>query len=236
MFLTRLLLNQRNAAVRRDLADCRLLHSRLLSAFPDTAEPLSSARSHFGLLYRVDESAAGQAFILVQSQIQPDWTALPAAYLLTAAGDNGNPSCKRVDAFYDALSSDMALRFRLKANPTRKIDTKSGPDGRRRNGKRVELRGDQMWQDWLIRKAVQHGFSVRPSVMNASPDLQIVDQGKVVGAGSSAVGAGKVTMASVLFNGHLKVTDVDLFRDALAQGIGSGKAYGFGLLSVARVS
>jgi CRISPR system Cascade subunit CasE len=39
----------------------------------------------------------------------------------------------------------------------------------------------------------------------------------------------------VLFNGTLAVTDPERFRAALATGIGSGKAYGFGLLSVARL-
>jgi CRISPR system Cascade subunit CasE len=37
----------------------------------------------------------------------------------------------------------------------------------------------------------------------------------------------------VLFSGRLEVTDAALFRDALAKGIGSGKAFGFGLLSIA---
>jgi CRISPR system Cascade subunit CasE len=38
----------------------------------------------------------------------------------------------------------------------------------------------------------------------------------------------------VQFEGDLEVTDAAAFRAALAQGIGSGKAYGFGLLSIAR--
>jgi CRISPR system Cascade subunit CasE len=37
----------------------------------------------------------------------------------------------------------------------------------------------------------------------------------------------------VVFEGRLRVTDAEAFRRALAAGIGSGKAFGFGLLSVA---
>ena len=37
-----------------------------------------------------------------------------------------------------------------------------------------------------------------------------------------------------MFDGRLVVTDAALFRQTLVQGIGSGKAFGFGLLSVAR--
>jgi CRISPR system Cascade subunit CasE len=43
-----------------------------------------------------------------------------------------------------------------------------------------------------------------------------------------------MSFGSVLFEGELIVTDVKAFREALMQGIGSGKAYGFGLLSIAR--
>lgn len=45
--------------------------------------------------------------------------------------------------------------------------------------------------------------------------------------------ASKITFASVLFEGLLRVTNPDAFRSALEMGIGSGKAYGFGLLSIA---
>jgi CRISPR system Cascade subunit CasE len=40
--------------------------------------------------------------------------------------------------------------------------------------------------------------------------------------------------ASVQFDGTLQVTDPDLLREAVRQGIGSGKGLGFGLLSLAR--
>ena len=44
---------------------------------------------------------------------------------------------------------------------------------------------------------------------------------------------GRMTFGDVVFEGRLVVTDVERFRQALADGIGSGKAFGFGLLSVA---
>ena len=46
----------------------------------------------------------------------------------------------------------------------------------------------------------------------------------------------RLTFASVLFEGVLEVTDAERFRQALEQGIGSAKAYGFGLLSIAPAS
>lgn len=46
-------------------------------------------------------------------------------------------------------------------------------------------------------------------------------------------GKPNLTFGAVLFEGVLRVTDAAAFRAALERGIGSGKAYGFGLLSVA---
>ena len=45
-----------------------------------------------------------------------------------------------------------------------------------------------------------------------------------------------VTIRAVVFEGILKVTDAELFRSALASGIGPAKAYGCGLLTLAPVS
>ena len=42
-----------------------------------------------------------------------------------------------------------------------------------------------------------------------------------------------LTFTAVTFEGLLRVTDIQAFREALKCGIGSGKAYGFGLLSIA---
>ncbi len=40
---------------------------------------------------------------------------------------------------------------------------------------------------------------------------------------------------SILYEGILQVADHEKFKDVLFNGIGSGKSFGFGLLSVARI-
>lgn len=47
---------------------------------------------------------------------------------------------------------------------------------------------------------------------------------------------GDLTLDSALFEGRLRIIDLAAFHHALEQGIGSGKAYGFGLLSIAPVT
>lgn len=236
MYLFRLILNPRNRMVRRETGDLHATHQRLLSAFPQRQATESGARAQFGLLYRVDQRAGGPPQLLVQSRELPDWAALPGGYLVEEHGELENPACKPVDQFYAALKDGMVLRFRLRANPTRRIDTKSGSDGKRRNGKRVELRGEEQWLAWLARKGEQHGFMLQPSrTWPGAADVRAVDEGKLTGRRTGAREGSLMTIAGVQFNGILSITNLELFRLALEQGIGSAKAFGFGLLSVARI-
>jgi CRISPR system Cascade subunit CasE len=42
----------------------------------------------------------------------------------------------------------------------------------------------------------------------------------------------RITISGALFDGRLVVNDADRLRHAVGQGIGPGKAFGFGLLSL----
>jgi CRISPR system Cascade subunit CasE len=233
MYLSKLKLNPRSRDVRRDLADCHNLHRTLLSAFPQAGA--DAARAEFGLLFRLEANLrTGMIVVLAQSHVEPDWSHLPAGYLLDAAD---NPACKPIDAMYESLASGARLLFRLRANPTRKIETKSLPDGTKRNGRRVELRGEEDQIAWLRRKSEAAGFRLLNLRLNTNvPNLRTSPETKTVGWRSHREGSSekqRLTFGAVLFEGEMEITDATAFRQALAQGIGSGKAYGFGLLSIA---
>jgi len=172
-----------------------------------------------GFLFRIDPQAGGRVVILVQSALEPGWDYAfrNAEYLLAAFPE--------VKTFDPSFANGQALRFRLSANPTRKIDTKSGPDGRRRHGKRVPVPADRLYE-WLARRAESAGFSIdQDSVAIESSYIYVNktrnDQGQ--------------RLRSARYEGLLEVTDADTFRRAIGRGIGPGKAFGFGLLSVMRV-
>lgn len=173
-----------------------------------------------GFLFRIDPQAGGRVVILVQSAVKPDWEYAfhNAGYLLAAPPE--------VMSFAPCFKERQHLRFRLVANPTRKIDTKSGPDGRRRNGRRVPVPTDCLF-DWLARKAEQLGFSVENS-----PEESTTVQPGYICANKTPAGDGH-RLYSVRYEGILNVTDPVRFQKTIIRGIGSGKAYGFGLLSVA---
>lgn len=222
MYLSFLRLNPASAAVQKDLRDVAELHRTVLSAFPDLRKSEMGARASLGILYRLEsERSTGRILLYVQSLKTPDWSGLPEDYLLQEAGAP-NPAIKSVEAAYNSIRSGQVLRFRLRANPTRKIDTKSGPDGTRRNGRRVPVSGTDAQVEWLVRKAAEHGFELLQVAVAASGSAELVKSRKT-----------NRTFQGVVFEGSLAVRDPERFRDALAKGLGPGKAFGFGFLSVA---
>ncbi len=212
------------------------VHQRLCMAFPSmsqksedadflkpfTPEEFGKNQVHVtraagsGFLFRIDPQPGGRVVILVQSAVEPDWEYAfhNAGYLLAAAPE--------VMPFVPCFTERQHLRFRLVANATRKIDTKSGPDGRKRNGRRVPVSPDCL-SDWLASRAEQSGFSIENSTS--------VRPGYIY-ANKTPDGEGH-RLYSVRYEGILNVTDPVRFQNAIIHGIGPGKAYGFGLLSVA---
>lgn len=213
MYLTRLSLNLRSRQVQRDLANRYELHRTLLSGFPQTL-PAGER-----ILYRVEEDArAGIVTVLLQSLNLPDWQKLPENYLLHPA---------EVKPFEVALSAGQTLRFRLLANPTRRIKTPPAAEGEEPSSKRVGLLKEEQQLQWLARKAADCGFQLIGVRSAKQPD--------VIGWQSKGTESHRLTFQSVLFDGILRVTDPDLLRMALINGIGPAKGFGFGLLSLARV-
>ena len=212
--LSRLTLNPENADVRRDLASPYELHRTLMRAFPD------GARGGNRLLFRVEPEGVGRGVaVLVQSHPEPPrWDFLH--------GMKGY-AC-RVEGPVDvrpALREGQRLRFRLAANPTKKVQNKRVPlihDG-------PNPEGHPTYHDWLRRKAGQHGFEVlraedapfRTALLNRRKD----DYDKK-----------ELPLFGVRFDGVLRVTDVEALLEAVRGGVGPAKAFGFGLLSLAPAS
>jgi CRISPR system Cascade subunit CasE len=203
-----------------------------------------------GFLFRIDPQSGGRVVILVQSAAKPDWgyAFQNADYLLAAP-----PGLKSFDPCF---AKGERLRFRLLANPTRKIDTKSGADGHRRHGRRVPVPIDQL-DEWLDHRAGPAGFSIikdsvaiQPAYIyvnkpwNGAPCHRCGGRMKENGQGEEVVCEQcgvrvrllRHRLRSVRYEGILEVTDPARFRETLVRGIGPGKAFGFGLLSVAPIN
>ncbi len=218
------------------------VHQRLCMAFPSTARksddpdflnPFNPAEfaaaeprqvrvergEETGFLFRIDPQPGGGVVILVQSAVRPEWDYAfhNAGHFLAAA-----PQMK---TFQPLFTAGERFRFRLLANPTRKIDTKSGPDGRRRNGRRVPLGNDRLCE-WLARHAEAAGVSIDQESTIVQPGYVYVK--KPNGPGQR--------LRSARFDGILTVAVRARLQEKIVGGIGPGKAFGFGLLSLARAA
>jgi CRISPR system Cascade subunit CasE len=228
-YLSRLYLNGRNRFVRQDVADCREMHRTVMRGFPQ-APVGTAAGDTFGVMYRIEQDSRGRIRLLVQSYHAPEWSQLAKIEgYLDPDVRSDNPAVKDVGELYAGLQAGQPLRFRLRANPTKRVG-KSGEAGQ--VGKRVDLRREEDQLTWLARKGEAGGF-VLASVGSApsTPNVRTIPEDVV--AGRRRQEGKRMTFGSVLFEGLLHVTDPDRFRETLREGIGSGKAYGFGLLSIA---
>jgi len=160
--------------------------------------------------------------VLVQSADEPDWDyAFHNAPEFLAA----RPLCK---PFAPVFEPGQRYSFRLRANPTKRLYRGSpGPDGRPLDpkwiGKRIGLYAEVEQRKWLDRHAAGNGFRVVE--VRCDPD----------GLTCSRKDDHRITFASVRFEGTLEVTDPGRFHTAVAAGIGPGKGFGLGLLSLAPV-
>lgn len=226
MYLSRLILNPRSREVQRDLARPHEMHRTVLSAFPDNLDATVDR-----VLYRFDQSRNGELILLVQSPDAPDWSHLPSADYLLATGSE-NPATKAVNL---QVQTGQTFAFRLRANPSKRMGKSAAYD----KGKRVGLYKMEEQIRWLQRKADDHGFAI----LSAMPIQQQRIEGRIpIKDGKSALQATEriatkghhdAKFFSVQFDGTLQVIDPERFLAAIQSGIGSGKAFGFGLLSVA---
>ena len=138
LFLSQWRFNPRLRPVQQALADSHALHRLVMSTFPQ-ATPGDEARQAFGILYRVDiDEKSGVPSLLLQSRVQPDWAPLKQLFLAPPE------EAKDVAPIYAALTAGSILRFRLRANPTRRISDKRTDD--KDPGKRVNLQSDDQRQ------------------------------------------------------------------------------------------
>lgn len=253
IYLTKMILNPHSRRVQFEIGNPQQLHKTVCGAFPAVENQANlphhereTPRSKFDVLYRLDiDYRNGKVVLLVQSTVKPAWNHLRENFLAAA---EENLAVKSIGESYARIENGMKLRFRLQANPTKRVG-KSDEQAKSRYKpsldakirRRVEIIGDENETieekqiKWLWRKGETAGFRLaNVAVKEAVKNTVAVGQGKI--NFSKSVGAPQLTFCSVVFDGVLEVTNADKFRKALQTGIGTGKAYGFGLLSVARAA
>lgn len=107
-------------------------------------------------------------------------------------------------------------RFQLRANPTMR---------RNEDRRRLGLYREDLLRGWMERKAGMNGFSIIDTSLQISAP---VDEAFAKKTEAGEFRRGK--HVSVEFTGLLTVSDRTAFENAFKTGIGTAKAFGFGLL------
>jgi CRISPR system Cascade subunit CasE len=209
MFLSKLSLDPKHAQVQSEVANRYELHRTLTAQFP------GKKRKDIGLLYRIelpDQYRFQPITLLIQTQIEPDWRNIYDRDMLIKP--------PQVKVFTTNFSKSEKFYFRLLGNPTAR---RKQPDGSR---KRVGLYDREDQQDWILRKAQYGGFKVL--------SLQLTDYGLIESSKKKNNQTFHIKHLAVKYEGLLQIIDTDKFTKSFVTGIGSAKAFGFGLLSLAK--
>lgn len=209
MYLSRIYPDLRHKQARIDLANPYQLHATLCWAFnkPD--------QKPTRFLWRLEDGKAPH--VLVQSAEEPAWEVLRQRFPGYFAQP---PQSKPIPL--DRLQPGQVLRFRLRANPTVTRKDPKNPESKKR--KRHGLKTFEEQLEWLHRQGAKGGFAVLGAMVAQSERVRMYKHS----------GGDPIVVQSVLFEGHLRITDLEAFKQTLKAGLGHAKALGFGLLSVAK--
>jgi CRISPR system Cascade subunit CasE len=209
LWLTRIIPDLRSRHARRDLASAVGMHHRVMQLFPDTTA--EQARAALGVLFRVEDGPQGP-HVLVQSRTRPDSNALPSGY--------GTTATKPLTSLLEALRAGRPVRYRIAASAVRK----PGKTTRSLyNLKPVIPLSGAAADDWWLRQAHQSGLTI--STVHSTP----LDAAR----GERSQDKHRICHARTRFDGTATINDPALLQRRLMEGIGRGKAYGCGLLTLA---
>jgi CRISPR system Cascade subunit CasE len=182
------------------------IHRALWKLFPEDAE------ANRDFLFRVEQTDRTCAAILMQSVRQPEISTAAARIV----------ACREYPL---ALQPGQRLRFMLVANPVKMINDEGG----RKNAEgapkkcRVPLVRDEDQRAWIERK-FQDAASLESLVIDSVFPLRFRK--------SREDRAGKIQ--PVNFQGVLSVKEPESLAELVQTGVGPAKAFGCGLLSLAR--
>ncbi|OZG60841.1 type I-E CRISPR-associated protein Cas6/Cse3/CasE [Bifidobacterium myosotis] len=229
MFISRVPLNAARFSARQLMASPYRMHAAVESAFP----PGSVRESDEGrILWRLDVLAQDHSvWLYVVSPEAPDFS-----HIIEQAGWPTRMEWESRD--YSPLLSRIGIgqqwQFRLRANPVRKAKIDKGlrpkADGESVVGKIQGHVTAAQQCDWLVARAAGHGFEILPDDYD-EPSVTVSQRHQERFGRDGKT----VTLTTAVFDGRLRVTDADLFRQALCHGIGRAKGFGCGLLTVAPI-
>lgn len=219
MYLSRVALNICRRSTMTALASPQKLHAAVESSFPPVKEKVGR------ILWRIDK-LDNIFYLLVLSVGKPDFSHIIEQFGWPRSEQKWET--KNYTPLIEQIEAGQIWRFRLRANPVHSVKRDSGfhPQEPAKRGKVYAHVTVKQQEQWLLERAAKHGFNIREGSFRVVQReiRKFTRQQK------------PVTLGIATFEGILEVTDITLFQRALTCGIGRAKAYGCGLLTIARVS
>ncbi len=206
MYLSRVALDVHKRSTMVALANPQQFHGAVEQAF------VGERRRR---LWRLDQLGE-QLYLLLLSEDTPNLTQMAEQF-----GTGEMPETKDYTPLLERIKAGTVWTFRLTANPTKSVPN---PKEHTKRGKVCAHITTEFQEKWLLERAEKHGFQLNPhgfTVMQCQwRRFQKAHKGR------------PVSLLSVTYEGVLEVTDAEKFRQVLIEGIGRGKAYGLGMMTV----
>ena len=207
MKLTRMALDMTKRKTMYALSSPNIFHGIVESSFPGERK-----RN----LWRIDQ-LRGTTYLLILSEDEPNLT-----QAVQEIGIDGSTwESRDYTPLLNRITEDSVWQFRLCANPTY---------SEKRQGERGKVhahRTPEHQMEWLMQQGEKHGFQM-------TKDSSAVTESRLYHFIKGSGGRKEVELLSVTYEGLLTVTDAEQFKSVLQNGLGRGKAYGMGLLTVIR--
>ncbi|MDD3400135.1 MAG: type I-E CRISPR-associated protein Cas6/Cse3/CasE [Eubacteriales bacterium] len=205
MFLSRVELDPKRRDTMRALASPSMLHGAIETGF------MGERKRN---LWRIDYLGE-HCYLMVLSEDEPNFTELTAQF-----GVKEDWQTKSYDPLLERITQGQCWQFRLCANPVQSEPIK----GEKRGKIRAHVTQEQQKQ-WLMERAERYGFLLK------TDDFDVVDTRWYR---FKKRGQHEITLRTATFEGTLQITNAEQFIQTLINGVGREKAYGCGLLTIAK--
>ena len=217
MYLTRFRMNQKLRGTVRLVSSAHRMHAMVLGAFPPDKTQSPVGR----VLWRLDTPSRYDWTLFIVSPARPSMERFQSM-----CGWSQEPSWQTADygPFLDRLATGQRWAFRLTANPVRTVAREHG-----QRGKVLPHVTAEQQKGWLLERSSRYGFTL------SDAHLEVTRRERdSFSRGSREHGRATATISRAQFDGVLEVVDPEVLRTSLTYGIGRAKAYGCGLMTLAR--